>query len=70
MGRYEVSKAGSDWTRLRVLAADSGADAGDVVAYPKFVLPKWSPDSSQFQNSAAEIACLIRALKAPPCANQ
>jgi prolyl oligopeptidase len=45
---YKVSEAGSDWTRLRVRAADSGADTADVVSYAKFVHPVWSPDSSGF----------------------
>jgi len=45
---YKVSEAGSDWTRLRVRAADSGADTADVVSYAKFVDPVWLPDSSGF----------------------
>jgi len=45
---YKVSDAGSDWTRLRVRAADSGADTADVVSYAKFVDPVWTPDSSGF----------------------
>ena len=45
---YKVSEAGSDWTRLRVRAADSGVDTADVVPYAKFVDPVWSPDSSGF----------------------
>jgi len=45
---YKVSEAGSDWTRLRVRAVDSGADTADVVSYAKFVDPVWSPDSSGF----------------------
>lgn len=45
---YTVSEAGSDWTRLRVRAADSGADTADVVSFAKFVDPVWSPDSSGF----------------------
>ena len=45
---YKVSEAGSDWTRLRVRAADSGADTADVVSFAKFVDPVWSPDSSGF----------------------
>jgi prolyl oligopeptidase len=45
---YKVSEAGSDWTRLRVRAVDSGADTADVVSYAKFVDPVWAPDSSGF----------------------
>jgi prolyl oligopeptidase len=45
---YKVSEAGSDWTRLRVRAVDSGEDTDDVVPYAKFVHPVWSPDSSGF----------------------
>jgi prolyl oligopeptidase len=45
---YKVSEAGSDWTRLRVRAADDGADTADVVSYVKFADPVWSPDSSGF----------------------
>jgi prolyl oligopeptidase len=45
---YKVSEAGSDWTRLAVRAADSGADTADVVPYAKFVDPVWTPDSSGF----------------------
>src|SRR6202034_1610514 len=45
---YQVSEAGSDWTRLRVRAVDSGVDTGDVVPYTKFIPPVWSPDSSGF----------------------
>jgi prolyl oligopeptidase len=45
---YKVSEAGSDWTRLRVRATDSGQDTADVVSYTKFVHPEWSPDSSGF----------------------
>lgn len=45
---YKVSEAGSDWTRLRVRAVDSGADTADIVSYAKFVHPVWSPDSSGF----------------------
>jgi prolyl oligopeptidase len=45
---YRVSEAGSDWTRVRVRAVDSGEDTGDVVSYAKFVHPVWTPDSSGF----------------------
>jgi prolyl oligopeptidase len=45
---YKVSEAGSDWTRLRVRAVDSGADTADVVPHAKFVDPVWTPDSSGF----------------------
>src|SRR5215469_8413538 len=45
---YKVSEAGSDWTRLRVRAVDSGADTADLVPYAKFVDPVWSPDSTGF----------------------
>jgi prolyl oligopeptidase len=45
---YMVSEAGSDWTRLRVRAVDSGTDTADVVSHAKFVDPVWSPDSSGF----------------------
>jgi prolyl oligopeptidase len=45
---YKVSEAGSDWTRLRVRATDSGTDTPDLVSYAKFVDPVWLPDSSGF----------------------
>jgi len=45
---YGVSEAGSDWTRMRVRSAKSGADTDDVVSYAKFVHPVWLPDSSGF----------------------
>jgi len=45
---YKISEAGSDWTRLGVRSAESGADTTDVVSYAKFVHPEWLPDSSGF----------------------
>jgi len=45
---YQVSEAGSDWTRLRVRGVDSGVDTAGVVPYAKFMPPVWSPDSSGF----------------------
>jgi prolyl oligopeptidase len=42
---YQVSEAGSDWTRVRVRGVDSGVDTADAVPYAKFMPPVWSPDS-------------------------
>lgn len=48
---YQVSEAGSDWTKIRVRDVASGKDLADAVDWVKFSRVAWLPDASGFYYS-------------------